>query len=64
MTRYSATVSSAGIHGIQDNKSGELICIFMLGKGRNPDMIEDHLNTCLRALNYIHEQRVKKNHDR
>lgn len=60
MPRYVATVSGAGTHAIKDIESGDTVCIFVLKKGGDFEQLKDHLNTCLRALNYIHEQRLAK----
>lgn len=58
--RYVATVSGSGVHAIKDTETGDTVCIFMLKKGGDFEQLKDHLNTCLRALNYIHEQRLSK----
>ena len=60
MTRYVATVSGAGVHAINDTETGDTVCLFMLRKGGSFDTLKDHLNTCLRALNYVNEQRLAK----
>lgn len=60
MTRYVATVSGAGIHAIKDTENNDTVCIFMLKKGGDFETLKDHLNTCLRALNYVNGQRISK----
>lgn len=63
MTRYVATLSGAGVHGIKDMESGEIVCTFLLRKGGCSERMKDHLSTCLRALNYVNEQRKAKAHE-
>lgn len=63
MARYVATVSGAGGHGIKDMESGEIVCTFMLRKGGDMERMKAHLSTCLRALNYVNEQRKAKAHE-
>lgn len=60
MSRYVATVSGAGVHAIKDIENNDTVCIFMLKKGGDFETLKDHLNTCLRALNYVNEQRLAK----
>lgn len=63
MVRYAATVSGAGVHGIKDMESGEIVCTFMLRRGGDEEKMKSHLSTCLRALNYVNEQRKAKAHE-
>ena len=62
MPRYVATVSGAGVHAIKDMEQGDTVCLFMLKWGGSFEQLRDNLNTCLRALNYVDEQRKEKKH--
>ena len=62
MPRYVATVSGAGVHAIKDMEQGDTVCLFMLKRGGSFEQLRDNLNTCLRALNYVDEQRKEKKH--
>lgn len=63
MSRYVATVSGAGTHAIKDIESGDTVCTFVLKKGGDFEQLKDHLHTCIRALNYVNEQRKGKAHE-
>lgn len=62
MSRYVATVSGAGVHAIKDTETGGTVCIFMLKRDGDFEQLKDRLHTCVRALNYIDEQRKEKKH--
>lgn len=63
MPLYVATLSGAGVHSIKDMESGEIICAFMLRKGGDMEGMKAHLSICLRALNYVNEQREANAHE-
>ena len=51
-----------GRHAIKDMEQGDTVCLFMLKRGGSFEQLRDNLNTCLRALNYVDEQRKEKKH--
>ena len=62
MPRYVATLSGAGLHAIKDREQGAPGGLCMLNRGGSFAQLRDNLNTCLRALNYVDEQRKEKKH--